>query len=321
MKLRLILGNVLIVTISSCTNPTISPTTTISGRIINSDASYIYLNRIDHFDYLNNDYVIDSTTISANGEFQFVLENLESELVSLTTHKFEPYTYQILKNAPETYYYGNCEKFFTAIPTLYIFEEQSIQLNWLETPEIDSISSPDNSGLAQIRLREYYLNSRKVDGSSLNYDQASDFELTWNQMRRELNHDLIQVDMDKIIEESSLENYLYTEIYLGHLNEYLNWFEQYFPDKVNEYIRSEDSNNFYSSIFSEYQDHSWNARSFEYYKFSERFVNHQMNLQKKSFKNYYQPSREKLEIANETLNGKNQEKYLRLLEKQLETDL
>lgn len=43
----------------------------ISGKLFSSKSKMIYLNKIDHFDYLNDEYTIDSTSVSENGEFKF----------------------------------------------------------------------------------------------------------------------------------------------------------------------------------------------------------------------------------------------------------
>lgn len=309
------------IVISSCLGQTESKKTSISGKLFSSAGKTVYLNKIDHFDYLNDKFTIDSTTVSENGEFRFDGQNLDSQLVSLTTEKFKPYTYQIFSAAPQTYYFGNCEKFFTSIPTFYVTDEESIDINWHETQSIDSISSPNNSGLAQIQLREFYLNSKKIDASNLNYDNKQDFEENWEQMLIEKDFDLKKVNFENIKLEKSFDNYLYTEIYLGHLNQFLNWFEEHFPGDVKTSIQNPKLENFYSNIFTEYKRHKWNSKSLEYYKFTERYVNHYMNIQTKSFEHYYKPSDKKRELAAMVLDGKNKERYLTLVDKQLKNVL
>ncbi len=289
----------------------------ISGKLFSSKSKMIYLNKIDHFDYFNDEYTIDSTSVSENGEFKFNSQNLSSELVSLSTEKFQPYTYQIYSVAPETYYFGNCAKFFIAIPTFYISNEKSININWHETNDIDSISSPDNTGILQVKLREFYLNSDKMDVSKLDYDKKIDFKTNWEQMLIEKEFDLKAANLDNIQNENSFDNYLYSEIYLGHLNRYLKWFEHYFPDTVGTLVGNPSSDTFYSNIFLEYNKHTWNSKSLEYYKFTERYVNHFMNLESKKFENYYEPSEKKRKLAEKVLEGKNEKIYLTLIDKQM----
>lgn len=307
--------------ILSCDNKKEKTGTIISGKLNSTKSKTVYLNRVNHFDNLNENYTIDSTSISENGDFKFEKQNLTSELVTISIEKFKPFTYQIYSKAPQTYFFGNCEKFFTSIPTFYITNEESININWNETQSIDSISSPDNTGILQVKLREFYLNSNKINASKLDYDGKLDYKTNWEQLLIERLFDLKAVNLDNIKIENSFDNYLYSEIYLGHLNKFLNWFEQNFPEKVESSINNPKSDNLYSDIFREYDKHKWNPKSLEYYKFTERFVNYNMNVQSKSFENYYQPTENKRKLAGKVLCGKNRELYLKLLDKRIKNVL
>jgi hypothetical protein len=310
-----------VILILSCDNKKEKTGTIISGKLNSTKSKTVYLNRVNHFDNLNENYTIDSTSISENGDFKFEKQNLTSELVTISTEKFKPFTYQIYSKAPQTYFFGNCEKFFTSIPTFYITNEESININWNETQSIDSISSPDNTGILQVKLREFYLNSNKINTSKLDYDSKLDYKTNWEQLLIEKLFDLKAVNLDNIKIENSFDNYLYSEIYLGHLNKFLNWFEQNFPEKVENSINNPKSSDLYSDIFREYDKHKWNPKSLEYYKFTERFVNYNMNVQSKSFENYYQPTENKRKLAGKVLSGKNRERYLKLLDERIKNVL
>jgi hypothetical protein len=310
-----------VILILSCDNKKEKTGTIISGKLNSTKSKTVYLNRVNHFDNLNENYTIDSTSISENGDFKFEKQNLTSELVTISTEKFKPFTYQIYSKAPQTYFFGNCEKFFTSIPTFYITNEESININWNETQSIDSISSPDNTGILQVKLREFYLNSNKINTSKLDYDSKLDYKTNWEQLLIEKLFDLKAVNLDNIKIENSFDNYLYSEIYLGHLNKFLNWFEQNFPEKVENSINNPKSSDLYSDIFREYDKHKWNPKSLEYYKFTERFVNYNMNVQSKSFENYYQPTENKRKLAGKVLSGKNREQYLKLLDERIKNVL
>lgn len=312
----------ILITSLSCNNPNNQDGITISGKIISPKSEMVYLNEVNHFDNLNEHYTIDSTSVSENGEFVFKKHNLQSKLVTIATSKFKPYTYQIYSTAPQTYFFGNCEKFFTSIPTFYITNEDSLNINWVHKSEgIDSISSPDHSAMLQVKLREFYLGSKKTNTSSVDYDNKVDFENNWRQMLMEKDYDIKNADLENIEDENSFDNYLYTEIYLGHLNRYLNWFEEHYPENVEASIKNPNSQKFYSNIFSNYNNHNWNSKSLEYYKFTERYVNHYMNIDSKSFEHYYKPSGKKRKIAEKLLDGKNRKRYLVLIDEQIKNVL
>ena len=307
--------------ILSCDNKTEIEGTIISGKLNSPKSKTVYLNLINHFDNLNENYTIDSTSISENGEFEFNKHNLSSKLVTIATEKFKPYTYQIYSTAPETYYFGNCEKFFTSIPTFYITDEEFVNINWHETRSIDSISSPDNSGVLQVKLQEFYLNSKNIEVGNLDYHNKANIDDNWEQMLIERTYDLKLIDEKYITKDDSFDNYLYSEIYLGHLNQFLNWFEDFYPENVDFALDYPQSKSIYLAVFSEYNNHNWNSKSLEYYKFTERYVNHHMNIQSKSFENYYNPTEMKRKLAKKVLEGKNREIYLTLIDKRIKNVL
>jgi hypothetical protein len=318
-NLYLILFSVII--ILSCDHKTEKSGTIISGRINQTESQTVYLNEINHFDNLNENYIIDSTSISENGEFIFKKHNLNSKLVSIATKDFKPFTYQIYSTAPQTYFFGNCEKFFTSIPTFYITNEESININWIETENIDSISSPDNSGALQVKLREFYLNSNKIDASNLDYDSKVNIKDNWKQMLKERDFDLKSIEDNNSSLNESFNNFIYSEIYLGHLNKFLSWYEEFYPENVELAINNPLSNSIYLEIFNEYNNHNWNSKSLEYYKFTERYVNHHMNIESKSFKNYYEPTEIKRNLADRVLERENRERYLELIDKRIKNVL
>ena len=90
--------------ILSCDNKKEKTGTIISGKLNSTKSKTVYLNRVNHFDNLNENYTIDSTSISENGDFKFEKQNLTSELVTISTEKFKPFTYQIYSKAPQTYF-------------------------------------------------------------------------------------------------------------------------------------------------------------------------------------------------------------------------
>jgi len=297
--------------------------TIVSGVIHSADAKKVYLSKIDHFDYLNNKYVIDSSLISEDGNFEFSPHDLSSNLISITTENFQPFTLQILNKAPETYYFGNCEKFFTSNPTFYLEKNNNIHFEWFENYNIDSISNLSNSKNVerQIKLRDFYLKSKRIDASKLNFDQKIGISENWEQLLIEREFDIKAADLKQIDSVNSFDNYIYTELYLGSLNYFLTWIESNYPGEVKSALQHPEAKTVYSDIFSEYKLHNWNPKSFEYYKFTERYVNHFMNLQSKSFQHYYQPSREKRQQAEKVLDGDNRKRYSRVIDKQLDNVL
>lgn len=309
--------------IYSCDGNEDSEMTTISGVIHSPDSKKVYLSKIDHFDYMNNGYIIDSSDISEDGKFKFSAHDLSSNLISITTADFRPFTLQILNNWPETYFAGNCEKFYTNNPTFYIEKDKNIDFEWFQNFNIDSIGYLNNSKSVsrQIRLRDFYLSAKKIDSSDLDFDLPIKIQENWKQLLIERGYDIRAANLKQISSIYSFDNYLYTEIYLGSLNYFLNWIERFYPEEVKFAIQNPEKETVYSRIFSEYKNHNWNPRSFEYYKFTERYVSHYMNIESKDFEHYYIPSENKREIAKQVLDGENKKRYVLLMKEQLENAL
>ena len=63
-----------------------------------------------------------------------------------------------------------------------------------------------------MKLRNFYLNSNKINASNLDYNKKLDYKTNWEQMLIEKDFDLEAVNLDNIKIENSFDNYLYSEI-------------------------------------------------------------------------------------------------------------
>lgn len=292
-------------------------TITISGKLISDKSKIVYLKMIDNFNYLTNNYLIDSTTISEDGKFEFKIEQLPSNLLSLSTNNYPPVSYRVLNEMPDKYYFGGCARSFASEPTLYLTENDSVNIEWFDKEHLDSIIHKTDLAKNQNIMQKYYANIQENVAGNLDRENPLDYQTAWENVLIDQKKDLKSIDISKIDMVDSFENYIYSEITLFNLNMYLNWFEDIHPEKVNSAIINLDKSDFYSQIFAKYSDHLWNPKSFDYYKFTERYVNYHMNIKNKSFETYYKPSIEKREVAEKVLNGENKKKYLATLDEQI----
>lgn len=276
---------------------------------------------IDNFDYLSDNYIIDSTLVSENGEFEFEIKQLPSNLFSLSTKNYQPSSYIMLRQAPHHYYYGSCARFFAAEPTLYLSENDSVNIEWFDNKGLDSIVHRTSSGKKQNIMQKYYASMSSNVASHLDRENPLDYQTAWESVLIDQQEDLNSIDISKIENVHSFENYMYSEIVLNNLNAYLNLFEDIHINKVKPAIIKQEKSDLYNQIFAKYTDHFWNPHSFEYYKFTERFVNYHMNIKNKSFNTYYEPSSEKRKTAAKVLTGKNRERYLSILDRQIKNVL
>jgi hypothetical protein len=294
---------------------------TISGKLISSESKIVYLKMIDNFNYLTNNYLIDSTTVSSEGKFEFRLDYLPSNLLTLSTNNYQPISYRVLTQMPDKYYFGGCALSFASEPTLYLAENDSVNIEWFDNKHLDSIIHKTDIAKNQNIMQKYYANIGENIAGNLDRENLLDYQTAWDNVLNDQKKDLKSIDIAKIDIVDSFENYIYSEITLFNLNMYLNWFEDAYPDKVKSAIINLNESDLYNKIFAKYSDHLWNPKSFDYYKFTERFVNYNMNIKNQSFKTYYKPSKEKRKVAEKVLKGKNKERYLSILDEQIKNVL
>ncbi|NRR93583.1 hypothetical protein HSX10_18600 [Winogradskyella undariae] len=267
------------------------PEYTISGKNIEIIGDTVFLKKFKHFDYLDDNYILDTCIVNDKGEFSFKIKESYPKLVSLTNHNKPPNTYQVFKNSPEIFYYSFCANFLAETPTLYLENNSNYKIEHWDSKLNDSSIIYNNKKLNQ--LRKYY---RNIDYRKGYIDDNRDFlditkEEAWGNVSKIRDSFLSEFNLDKKISQNSYENYLNTEIQLGAVNDFLIW-----------YFRKTDNNitnNFYGGLMEIYNSDKWHPNSVEYYKLTEHYINYKLNIKNGKTKKYYKPSIEKYEIAKE----------------------
>ena len=267
------------------------PEYTISGKNIEIIGDTVFLKKFKHFDYLDDNYILDTCVVNDKGEFSFKIKESYPKLVSLTNHNKPPNTYQVFKNSPEIFYYSFCANFLAETPTLYLENNLNYKVEHWDSKLNDSSIVYNNKKLNQ--LRKYY---RNVDYKKGYIDDNRDFlditkEQAWGNVSKIRDSFLSEFNLDKKNSQNSYENYLNTEIKLGAVNDFLIW-----------YLRKTDNNitnNFYGDLMEIYNSDKWHPNSVEYYKLTEHYINYKLNIKNGKTKKYYKPSIEKYEIAKE----------------------
>ena len=267
------------------------PEYTISGKNIEIIGDTVFLKKFKHFDYLDDNYILDTCIVNDKGEFSFKIKESYPKLVSLTNHNKPPNTYQVFKNSPEIFYYSFCANFLAETPTLYLENNSNYKIEHWDSKLNDSSIIYNNKKLNQ--LRKYY---RNIDYRKGYIDDNRDFlditkEEAWGNVSKIRDSFLSEFNLDKKNSQNSFKNYLNTEIQLGAVNDFLIW-----------YFRKTDNNitnNFYGGLMEIYNSDKWHPNSVEYYKLTEHYINYKLNIKNGKTKKYYKPSIEKYEIAKE----------------------
>ncbi|MEE9407776.1 MAG: hypothetical protein V3V28_06860 [Polaribacter sp.] len=281
----------------------------ITGHNTELAGKTIYLKKYNHFDYLDQEYILDSTIINSDGSFSFDIKNNFPNLITISKYNLMPLTYQVFKNTPQDYYYSMCSQFLASSPTIYMDNPKSIRIdNWDSKNNLNSVKYADDY---LNRLRKYYksVNYRKDirDENRIRIDTTKEYALESIFKYRETY--LSKYSLNSSFNENSFQQYFRTEVYLGAINEFLQWYSQ-------EKKKSFDDE-FFKNLMSVYTEEKWHPNSLEYYKFNEHYVTYLLNLERNSSNVFYEPSKEKIEIAKKNVNSNIKNIYLSNLKKLL----
>jgi len=280
----------------------------LRGEII-TDKQKMYIKNMNTFDYLNEEFIIDSVQIDENGKFEFNLDRSKHQLFSLSLNKNRPSNYILMQDAPEIYYFATCAATFTQNPTIYLDDIDTMKLIWKEDGRIPIIKHFNKNQ----KLHEYFLNIQNKLSSTI--EDIENPDSVWNIFLIDEVNALKDIDTTKVNIPNSFDNYMFTEVKLYTINNYLKWYESIHPTLVLKSIQSQDKSSLYNRMFDKYKEHQWNKNSFEYFKFTEKVVTHYMNIENSQFNEYYEPSKEKLRIASKYLKGITKTKYIEILNK------
>ena len=275
---------------------------TISGVIEDMDKEIIYLKKYDHFNYLDEEYILDSCTIDKNRSFKFILKKEYPNFVTLTTYKHPPGTYQVFAETPEHFYYSFCSNFLAETPTFYIEDGKDYIINhWDSDRNLESVVFNDSNANA---LRDYYkeIDFRKDLRGKDRKPLIVEKEIALSRILKIRDYYLKKYNLDKDFDKNSFKNYFKTEITLGAITEFLQWFPNV-PDR-----RIDDV--FFSKLMSVYEEDYFHPSSLEYYKLTEHYISYKLNIKNKCVKIYYPPSDEKLMIAMKYVNDNVKSSYV-----------
>lgn len=264
---------------------------TIKGNSQQPTGSTVYVHKYDHFNYLDADHILDSATVAKDGNFELNFKYKQDKLVYISKFSTPPPSYLVFRSNPEHYYYSFCANFFAMSPTIYLGNGSYYQIHHWDGENDDNSIDFENENLNL--LRQYY---RHVDyrGELADANRTPlkiDPGVAWRMIERKRDQLLEEFEVENEYPLSSYESYLKTEICLGAINDFLVWYN----------LREEGgaAPELIENILKQYNNGEWNANSVEYFKLTERYVTHQINLQKGMSGNYYPADETKLYVAME----------------------
>lgn len=275
--------------LAGCSGKEAATEYSIRGKAPEAAGDTVYVHKYDHFDYSNKDYILDSTIVDEQGNFEFSFSYEPDKLVYVSQYNAPPPSYRVLRPEPEYYYYSFCANFFGMEPTLYLENDKAYKIShWDQNNSDSSIKFEDQK---MDLLRNYYRTvNYRTDLSDENRDPLNiDPELAWQMLQNKREGFLKEYQLEKDQPVDTFEGYLKTEILLGAVNDFFVWYKNRED--------SEEDPELVEKILQEYHSANWNSNSVEYFKLTERYVTHQMNLQKGQSATYYPPNEDKLEYA------------------------
>ena len=304
-----------IIILSSCTDVSKNHNkelVTIAGKIKGFEGNSLYIKKINPINY-NRNSVIDSTSVDSNGIFKFELSQSLPILLNISKYSREHPIHEIFRKYPDIYYYSYCAMFYVPEPTLYISENNKIEIDWTVADRIDSYIFDEETKINQDKFYDYYLNQNV--GDTLYQDDGNfrimDSNEAWNAIINGIKEIKKKHELDQNHDKSDFENYLNTEITLGAVNMYLNWYENIFSEQLNEDFIIGKIPEQYTNAINMYNNSNWNEESVEFYKMTERFITFCLNKSLKDFKVYYPSTDIKISMAENKLKPEVAKKYIK----------
>ncbi len=274
---------------------------TIRGTIKGLEGEMVYAKQINPFIY-NSNSLLDSSKIDKNGMFEFKIDEPLPILLNLSKGNWQHPVNQVLQDAPENYYFGYCAMFYLPEPTLYLSESSPIDLDWTVKGSLDSFAFKNLNYDHQDKFYKYYRQENLSEGLYEGGDfKKMEVQKAWNVIEQAIHETLEKYDVEGTEERDNYNAYLYTEIKMGAINMFINWFEAIYEEELNLAFTSEEVPPLYTSAFTIYSNEEWNYQSVEFYKMTERFVTYSLNKSRREFQTYYPYNEEKVALAKKIL--------------------
>lgn len=284
----------------------------IKGNIKGFDGKSLYIKHINPINYHSNS-VIDSSIVKINGDFEFEIDKSLHGLVNISKNGRQHPIHEILRKDPDKYYYGYCAMFYLPEPTLYLTKESNIQIDWTVEERLDSYTFDGETNTNQEIFYNFYL---KENMSKSLYHDGGTFKImdsttAWSGIESAIIEIQNKYGLDEDNLPNAFNNYLKTEINLGAVNIFINWYEYTYSNELEDAFATGIVPDVYENALNVYMDSKWNEHSVEYFKLTERFITFNLNKSLKEFNEYYPASDRKIEMAKQKLKASVVDKYVR----------
>jgi len=285
---------------------------TIKGNIQGFDGKSLYLKHISPINYHSNS-VIDSSIVKINGDFEFEIDNSLPALLNISKNGRQHPIHEILRKDPDKYYYGYCAMFYLPEPTLYLTKESNIQIDWTVEEGLDAYTFDSETNTNQEIFYNFYLEenmskSLYQDGGNF---KSMDSGTAWSGIESEISKMQSKYGLDEENLQNEFDNYLNTEITLGAVNMFINWYEHTFSMELKDAFASGIIPTLYEEAINLQVDSKWNEESVEYFKLTQRFITFNLNKSLKEFNDYYPSSARKIEMAKQKIKVAVVDNYVR----------
>jgi len=256
-----------------------------------TETKKVFVKKIDYFEYKSDKFIIDSINLTEN-ILKFDLDGNEG-LFLISDNKLTPSTYIPFIQSPKIYHYMFCSNFYKSRNFIYLSNNYSKE-------EFDF-------------FKWFYKNFTAKSFDEKLYTKG-DYKRIEKEQARELVENRKRWFLKKLHKRSnkfsrSFINYIKTEIELGAINQYLNWYENIYEKQIKNEICLENQNGEHDHIYKEYLSEKWDKNSIQYYRLIERIINYRLSKEKCEFEIYHKNTNDRIKIAEQILNNEIFEKY------------
>lgn len=239
-------------------------------KINYKEGQKIYINKINYFEYNQDNYLIDSTIVE-NQIVTFKKLNPQQEYFVLSEEKETPLTYLPLRQIREHYTSMFCSNFYAYHNYLIID---------------DSFDLSENEYLIDFQTR---LSKKSFDQKLMRNGKFKKMSIEAAQKIVEKRKDQFLDHLNQNSQNFSEEfkDYIRTEIILGANNQFLNWYEETENNSIEKEFLKTQKSLIHEEVYNNFMKNKWNIHSIQYFRTIERILNYEESKIRNKFDTYY----------------------------------
>ena len=242
----------------------------VADLTLDNNIQKAYIKKVNYFEYDNNDYIIDSALV-INDTICFESKTNEQQIHVISSDRDTPYPLIALRNNPETYYYMFCHNF-------YLMEDCLLLENQFKKSEYEFLKT------FHLDFTRKSFDDKLFKGEDV---MIYSVEKVLKKIEKRKNYFYKKLNRSKQEFSKNFISYIETEINLGAMNQFLNWYEEAYEQEIINAFLTNNYSDIHENMYNNFLNRRWNINSIQYFRTVQRVYNYQLSKDNGVFKYYH----------------------------------